>query len=139
MRGCPARGCPGNHAVPRLCHAWARTAAARASWRRRACSPVRHGLPSDPRRCSHRAQAALLLPLWDAVTPSAAAARALRPAPPALASVLDPTADLPAQPAAAGTGDADDDGVVLTAEAAQAVESILRRQPRSVLKRLPRT
>jgi len=85
------------------------------------------------------AQAALLLTLWDDVKPSAAAARALRPAPPALASVPDPSADIPAQPAAASAGDADDDGVVLTAEAAQAVESILRRQPRSVLKRLPRT
>jgi hypothetical protein len=94
--------------------------------------------PQTP-SAARAAQAALLLTLWDDVKPSAAAARALRPAPPALASVPDPSADIPAQPAAASAGDADDDGVVLTAEAAQAVESILRRQPRSVLKRLPRT
>lgn len=90
-----------------------------------------HGWPS---------QAALLLTLWDDIRPRSSKDGARRPAPPQLAKLADPVLALAAEagdPAAAE--DPDDDGVVLTQDAQRAVDSILRREPRSVLKRLPRS
>ena len=91
----------------------------------------------------HAPQAALLLTLWDDVKPRANAAGALRPAPPELVRLPDPALALAAEDAAAAAAgaevDPNDDGVVLTEDARRAVESILRRDSRSVLKRLPQS
>ena len=90
--------------------------------------------------CGWPLQAALLLTLWDDLKPRSSKDGGLRPAPPQLATLPDPAAALAAEagePPAAE--DPDDDGVVLTEDAQRAVDSILRREPRSVLKRLPRS
>ncbi|KAK9830584.1 hypothetical protein WJX81_001474 [Elliptochloris bilobata] len=82
-------------------------------------------------------KAALLLTLWDDIKPRSAGA-GLRPAPPLLAALPDPAQALAAEARAqAAPDDSDDDGVVLTEDAQRAVDSILRRESRSVLKRLP--
>ena len=87
-------------------------------------------------------QAALLLTLWDEIKPRSSKDGARRPAPPQLAKLPDPNPTLALAAEAgdrAAAEDPDDDGVVLTQDAQRAVDSILRRESRSVLKRLPRS
>ena len=85
-------------------------------------------------------QAALLLTLWDDIKPRSSKDGARRPAPPQLAALPDPALALAAEAGdSAAAEDSDDDGVVLTQDAQFAVDSILRRDSRSVLKRLPRS